>query len=246
MVLAYEPDDTPAHALDARAKLVFQMGFALAAFANPTATWLGALAVVAAAALALARLSPLRVARAYWFVFVLLASSPLVAAASLTRPWLRPEAAVEPTLAVARVALVLFVGAAYVRTTPVRATRAAIQRHVPGRVGVLLGVGVALTFRFIPVFRRDLVAVREAMRARLGDRRSVTDRARRLGITGLARAFTRADRLTLALQARCFAWNPTLPDQRFRARDHLVAAGGVALAAAALVAVAPGRFIPLG
>jgi len=232
--LAYEPGDTVVHGLDARAKLAVHLGFSVAAFAGPSPRWLAALAAFAGAALALARVSPVRVVRAYWFVFAILASGPAVAALSTTPPWVAPARAVEPTLSVSRVALVFFVGAAYVRTTPVRETRAAIQRHVPGRAGQLLGVGTALTFRFVPLLRRDLRATLEAVRARLGDRRSVVERARLVGSGGLDRAVTRAERLSLALRARCFAWNPTPPDMRFRRRDYLALALGLALAVAPL------------
>ncbi|ELK50806.1 putative cobalt ABC transporter permease, partial [Haloferax sp. BAB-2207] len=42
------------------------------------------------------------------------------------------------------------------------------------------------------------------------------------------------DALALALRARCFAWNPTLPEIRFGRRD----APGLVLAAALLVSLA--------
>ena len=235
-MLTYEPGETLAHRLDPRSKMTFQIGFAVAAFARVDAQWLAATAVVAAVALVAARVSPLTVVRSYWFVFALLASSPVLAAVAVGPPWFVPAEAVDSALAVSRVALVLFVGAAYVRSTPVRETRAAIQRHVPGRTGQLLGVGVALTFRFVPVLRRDLLAVREAIAARGGGNRSVVDRARRIAAVGLTRAFERADRLAIALQARCFAWNPTPPELRFSGADYAVLAGGVALALAPSVA----------
>lgn len=238
MTLTYEPDDTVVHGLDARAKLAVQVGFSVAAFAAPSLRWLAGLTVFTAVVLLLARVSPFRAVRAYWFAFAVLASGPVVAALSPVRPWVAPARAVDPALSVSRVALVLFVGAAYVRTTPVRETRAAIQRHVPGRPGQLLGVGTALTLRFVPLLRADLTAVRDAISARLGGQRSVVERARLLGVGGLARAFTRADRLTLALRARCFAWNPTPPAMNFRRRDYLATALGAVLAASPLLALA--------
>jgi hypothetical protein len=38
----------------------------------------------------------------------------------------------------------------------------------------------------------------------------------------LVRAFSRSDQLAVALQARCFAWNPTLPRLRFGRLDAAV------------------------
>jgi len=232
-MLTYRPGETIAHRLDARAKLACQFGFALAAFAAPTPRRLLALAVVTALALFAGRLSPLSVVRSYWFVLVILLLSPLSAVLSVSQPWLDPSRAVAPLLAVSRVVLVLVVGAVYVRTTPVRESRAVIQRYVPGRLGQSLGVGVALTFRFLPVLRRDLRLVRDAVRARGGERRSVVDRARRIAVVGLARALDRSDRLAVALRARCFAWNPTPPEMAFDSRDYPV------LALALLLALSP-------
>jgi len=236
-MLSYRPGATFAHRLDARSKLLFQVGFAIAAFARPTPTRLGALTILAGLALLAGRLSPVAVVRSYWFVFLVLLLSPVSAVVSISQPVIEFGRATESLLAVSRVVLVLFVGSAYVRTTPVRESRAVIQRHVPGRLGQALGVGVALTVRFLPVLRRDLLSVRDAIRARGGENRSVVDRAQRIAIVGLARALDRADRLSVALRARCFAWNPTLPEMAFQRRDYPVLLLGVALALSPLTAL---------
>jgi biotin transport system permease protein len=44
------------------------------------------------------------------------------------------------------------------------------------------------------------------------------------------RSLARADRLSLALRARCFAYNPTLPALRFSRLDYPVLALSVGLA----------------
>jgi len=234
-MLTYERDGTLAHRLDPRSKLLVQVGFAVAAFAHGSALALGALTGLALLALAAARLSPLRVLRTYWFVVVLLAVTPAFAVVRFGPPWLAPGAALDSLVAGYRVVLVLFVSGAYVRSTPVRATRAAIQRHVPGRPGQLFGVGVGLVFRFFPLLLGDLKSARAAIRARAGDRRSTLERTRRLALVGLGRALGRADRLALALRARCFAWNPTLPLLAFSPLDYPVLALAVALAVSPLV-----------
>jgi biotin transport system permease protein len=105
---------------------------------------------------------------------------------------------------------------------------------VPGKPGQLLGVGVGLVFRFFPVIWQDIQAVQTAMKARGGDERSVIDRTRRLTLAGLRRVFERADRLSLALRARCFAWNPTLPVLEPSRLDYLVSLFGLGLALATL------------
>ena len=254
-MLTYRDGDTLAHRLDPRSKLAVQVGFAVAAFATAAPLWLATLAVVPVASLAAARLSPLSVIRSYRMLLVILALGPLLAMVTLSSPWIVPERAVPSLLSVSRVALLLFVTSAYVVSTPARDSRAAVQRLVPGKPGQLLGVGVGLTVRFLPLVRRDVAQIRTAIRARGGAERSLVDRARRVALVGTRRAFARADHLSLALRARCFAWNPTLPRLRYRRRDYPVTALGIALAVSPLVSLvgnvvpfvpAVGRFIPIG
>jgi biotin transport system permease protein len=226
-MLSYEPGETVAHRLDPRSKLAFQIGFAVAVFTAPTTEWL-----VAAAGLALlcplaARLSPLRALRAYWFVLLVLGLGPVVGGLAPGPPWFRTGAAVESLRAVARIPPVLLVSAAFVRSTPVRDTRAAVQRTVPGRAGQLLGVGVALTVRFVPVVRDDVGRIRDAIRARGGETRSLRFRARRIATLSLLRGLARSDRLAVA-------YNPTLPRLRFSRLDYPVLALSLALALAPL------------
>jgi biotin transport system permease protein len=254
-MLSYEPGETLAHGLDPRAKLGFQAGFAVAALAAGSVAWLAAVYAVAGVVLLVVRLSPLRVARDYRVVLLVLAFAPVLSGVALGPPWFRIEPALTSAFAVSRVPPVLAVSAAYVGTTPVRDTRAALQRSIPGRPGQLLGIGVGLVFRFFPLVVDDLRTVRAAVRARAGERRSVWVRARILVVRGLDRTLARSDHLSLALRARCFAWNPTLPALRFRPRDYLVTAFGLVLAVSPLVArvgnglglvSAVGRFIPIG
>jgi biotin transport system permease protein len=73
------------------------------------------------------------------------------------------------------------------------------------------------------------------MAARLGTERSLAERIRLVGVTGLRRVFLRSDRLALALRARCFSWNPTLPPLSFARRDYPVVVVSVLLALTALL-----------
>jgi biotin transport system permease protein len=229
-MLAYTPGETIVHRLDPRSKILFQIGFAIAAFARPTWPWLGAVTLLGVCCVLLAGLSIRRALRAYWFVLLVLALGPVLAAVTLGSPWLRVEPALDSLRSVARVVPVLFVSAAFIYSTPVRETRGAIPHSIPGRVGQLLGVGVALTVRFIPVVRRDLHNIRSAIAVRGGDSRSVRDRAGRISTLSVVRALDHADRLSLALQARCFAWNPTLPKLEFTRIDYPVLACSLLLA----------------
>ncbi|MFD1562715.1 energy-coupling factor transporter transmembrane component T family protein [Haloarchaeobius amylolyticus] len=229
-MLTYEPDETLAHRLDPRSKLAVQIGFAATALAHTTPRALIVLSAVTAGVLLAARVPIRRTLVTYRFALLILALAPLIAGVTFGSPWFDRPDAVASGLASYRVLLILLVSAAYVRSTPVRDSRAAIQRTIPGKPGQLLGIGVALVFRFLPVLQGDLRTIREAMAARLGTERSVVDRASTVAILGLTRAFDRADRLSLALQARCFAWNPTLPPLAFSRLDYPVLGLAVVLA----------------
>jgi len=234
MSLGHVHGDTYVHRLDPRTKLLVQAAFAVAAVAHTTVPGLLALSLLAGVALALSGTPLGRTLWGYRSFAPFLVAAPLVEAATLQPPYLVPADAVAPALASYRVVLLLLVSAAYLRTTPVRESRTAIQWFVPGRAGVLLGTGVAFVLRFLPLLKRDLATIRAAGDARLADRRSTLDRIRLVGVTGLRRVLRRADGLALALQARCFAWNPTLPPLAFGRRDApaLVVAAGLVAAGA--------------
>lgn len=217
-MLSYTPGTSVIHRLDPRTKLGFQFAFALVIFTT-TPVGVAGLFVVAVGSVVLAGLSVWRALRAYWFVLLVLALGPVLAAITLGPPWIRVDAALSSLQSVIRIIPILFVSAAYIHATPIQETRAAIQRTVPGRLGQLLGVGVALTFRYVPVLRADLGTVRDAIKARGGDTRSLRARSRRLTTLMLVRALDRSDQLAVALQARCFAWNPTLPRLQFGRLD---------------------------
>lgn len=218
-MLTYTPGDSLAHRLDPRTKLLLQIAFVAAALAHTTPRGLTVLTGVTAVLLALSRVSPTTALWEFRYALPLLVVGPLVAGATFGAPWFVVNEAFETALASYRVLLVLLVSAAYVRTTAPRDSRAAIQRTVPGKAGQFLGLGVGLVFRFLPLLQSDLARTREAIVARLGEERPVHERMQRVATAGLNRAFQRADTLGLALQARCLAWNPTLPPLAFTRLD---------------------------
>lgn len=228
-MLRYTPGQTLAHRLDPRSKLAFQFGFAIAAVTVIRPEWTLFMFGLGVISLWAAGLSVRVALREYWIVLATLAIVPVIAGITLSFPFFDLDSALGSAQAISRVVPVLLVSAAFVYSTPVRDTRAAIQQTVPGKVGQLLGVAVSLTVRFIPLVRRDVLQVREAIRARGGDVRSVADRAGRITVLSAARALSRSERLSLALQARCFAWNPTLPRLRLRFADYVVLLCALAL-----------------
>lgn len=231
--MSYVPGDSVAHRLDPRTKLGLQIAFATAAFASTTPRELLWLTGVGALGLGAARTRPIQALLAFRFPLLLLVAAPVLEGLTLGAPWFSPAEARAPAIAAYRVVLILLVSAAYVQSTPVRETRAAIEWLVPGRVGRFLGVGTGLVLRSLPLLRSDLRRTRDAARARLGERRRIDRRMRVVALVGLRRAFARADRLALALRCRCFSWNPTGPALRFGRLDGVgwaVVGGLVALA----------------
>ncbi|EJN59654.1 energy-coupling factor transporter transmembrane component T family protein [Halogranum rubrum] len=234
-MLTYIPGDSLAHRLDPRTKLLLQITFVAAAVAHTTPRGLAILTGLTALFLAAGRVSPQTALWEFRYALPLLVAGPLVAGVTLGAPWFVVNEAVETALASYRVVLALLVSAVYVRTTSPRESRTAIQRTVPGKPGQFLGMGVALVFRFLPVLQSDLARIREAIAARLGDERPVIERMQLVATAGLNRAFRRADTLALALQARCLAWNPTLPELRFSRLDGPGIVLAAVLAVSALV-----------
>jgi len=228
-MITYVAGETPIHRLDPRTKLFVQAAVAVAAFAHTTPRGLVALTAFVLVVCRLATTPLLSSLRAYRAFLPFLLAGPLVEGATLGAPWFVPADAVTPALASYRVVLLLLVSTAYIRTTRVRESRAAIQWLVPGRPGVVLGAGVGFVLRVLPLLRDDLSTIRAATDARLGSERSLRERIRLIGVTGLRRVFARADRFALALQARCFAWNPTLPPMTPTWRDAPAVLVGVAL-----------------
>lgn len=228
-MLSYERGGGLARTLDPRTKLLAQVGFAVAAFASTTPAGLAVLTLLVGGVLAASRVGPVEALAEYGPLVPFLLGAPLLAGLTLGAPWFVPDDTVGPALASYRSVLLLAVGAAYVKTTPVRESRAAVSWLVPGRVGRGLALGVAFVFRLLPLLQTDLRRARDASRARLGDERPLHERMRLVALDGLRRATRRADGLAIALQARCLSWNPTPPAMAMAGRDYAVLGGTVGL-----------------
>lgn len=231
------PDDTGSRAsteparlarLDPRVKLAGQTAFALATFVHATPVGLAALTVLGGGIVRLAGVSVRRLFVTYRALLPVLLLGPAFAAVDLGPPWIDLREAGRPALASYRTGLLVVVGAAYVRTTTTRESEAAIAWLVPGRLGRLLAVGIGLVFRFLPLVRREVRTTKEAMDVRLGAERPLHDQMRILVGRSVTRLFRRADRLALALRARCLSWNPTYP-QLSLGRVDLVGLGVVSV-----------------
>lgn len=215
----YVPGTTVAHRLDPRTKLALQGGFVAAAYAHTEPVPLVILSVITLGFLVLADMHPSSTLYQLRYVIVFLAIAPILGALQLGTPWIDPQGAVEPGLASYRVLLIVTLGTIYLRTTSIRTSQAAVQWLLPGKLGRLLGIGVGLVVRFLPLLQADIRRVRQAMGMRQGDALPFRRRVRLMAVVVLERALQRADRLAVALRMRCLAWNSTLPSLSFSRID---------------------------
>lgn len=114
-----------------------------------------------------------------------------------------------------RLIVIALLGFLFIFTTPPSEIKAAVEwflnpvAFVPGkRIAVMMG----LTARFIPVILSQARETAEAQRARcVESRKNPLYRLMRLGVPLIRRTFEQADRLILAMQARCYSENRTDP-----------------------------------
>ncbi|WP_331235260.1 energy-coupling factor transporter transmembrane component T family protein [Natronorarus salvus] len=233
-MLSYSSGASFAHRLDARSKLAFQLAFVAVAYAYTTPRGLLALSGLVVVVLLASRTPLFGTLWTFRIVFPFVLAAPLIEAAVLGPPWIALDRAVDPVLASYRILLVLLVAAAYVRTTPIRDSQAALAWTLPGRAGRFLGLGVGFVARFLPLLVEDLQRARAAHAARLGTEQPIRNRISWLVVAGVSRTLSRADRLSLALRARCLSWNATLPELRFSWRDTLVSSLAISLLVGAI------------
>ena len=115
-----------------------------------------------------------------------------------------------------RLVIIALLGFLFVFTTPSSEIKAAVQwflkpaAFIPGkRIATMMG----LIARFIPVILNQAKETTEAQRARCVEyRRNPLNRIVRLGVPLIRRTFEQADRLIVAMEARCYSENRTDPD----------------------------------
>ena len=114
-----------------------------------------------------------------------------------------------------RLVIIALVGYLFVFTTPSSEIKAAVEwflkpaAFIPGkRIATMMG----LIARFIPVILNQAKETAEAQRARcVENRKNPFYRIVRLGIPLIRRTFEQADRLVMAMEARCYSENRTDP-----------------------------------
>jgi energy-coupling factor transporter transmembrane protein EcfT len=219
---SFQPGTSLLHRLDVRFKLLFLILISLISLGGGFAG-LGILSGLVTALIIHSRL-PLKSAfkEVRFFLFFLLL---ILVARMLTTPGtaiieiksiaISRAGLMSGVLICWRLVIIALLGFLFVLTTPSSEIKAAVEwflnpaAFIPGkRIATMMG----LIARFIPVILNQAKETAEAQRARCVEyRRNPLYRLMRLGVPLIRRTFEQADRLIIAMEARCYSENRTDP-----------------------------------
>ena len=226
--------------LDARVKLFCLALLSVSGLSAgpPGLALLSAVAVWAAAAAGRELVSALRDARPFFFLLiaVLLArglSTPgpaALAAFGLTLTW---PGLIDGGLVCWRLLLTVILGLTVMITTRAAEIRAAVDwflRPVPLIPAARVATMIGLLVRFLPEVLRTARETAAAQRARgIENRKNPVYRLTRLAVPLMRKTFLRADRLALAMTARCYSEDRTGPELRAGPGDRAILLTAVAV-----------------
>ena len=221
-VFSFQPGTSLLHKLDVRFKLLFLILISLVSLGGGF-TGLGILTGLVTALIIYSRL-PLKSGFKefrFFLIFLLL----ILLARMLTTPGtalieIKSIAITRPGLMSGvlicwRLVIIALLGYLFVFTTSSSVIKAAVEwflkpaAFIPGRrIATMMG----LIVRFIPVILNQAKETAEAQRARCVEyRKNPLYRLVRLGVPLIRRTFEQADRLIVAMEARCYSENRTDP-----------------------------------
>ena len=124
-----------------------------------------------------------------------------------------------------RLVIVILIGLSFVATTRTSEVKAAIEwflSPVPFIPAQRVSIMMSLVIRFIPVILDQAKETADAQRARgVENRKNPVYRLRKLLIPLMRRTFERADKLAMAMEARCYTENRTDPELSSSHRDWI-------------------------
>jgi len=124
-----------------------------------------------------------------------------------------------------RLVIVILIGLLFVATTRTSEVKAAVEwflRPVPFIPARRVSIMMSLVIRFIPVILDQAKETADAQRARgVENRKNPVYRLRKLLIPIMRRTFERADKLAMAMEARCYTENRTDPGLSSSRRDWI-------------------------
>lgn len=219
-VLGFHAGNSVLHQLDVRFKLLFLVVISIASL-NAFIPSLALLTLVLMVALNHAGL-PLRMALKdlryvlFLLLFVLMArslsvpGSPIVEFKGVT---VTREGLYEGAMVCWRLVIVIMTGLSFVLTTRSSEIKAAVEwmlKPFPSIPAKRIAIMMSLVVRFIPIIFEQAKKTMEAQRARgVENRKNPVYRLKMFSIPFMRRIFERADKLVLAMEARCYSENRT-------------------------------------
>jgi biotin transport system permease protein len=242
----YRAGETLLHKMDARFKLLALILLCIAAFAGRHFSLL-ALTILTAMMVASCRIPAGRLIRDLRPVLLLVVLVVIARTLTGTGPslvalgWVRlsREGLLEGASAGWRLLLVSLFSSLLVSTTRISHIRSAVARMAKtiaflpeSRIATMFG----LTLGFIPLVMVEAQEISMAQKARcVESRRSPLYRISTLSLALLRRIFQRGENLALAMEARCYSDQATLPHLESRAADWVKLAAVGLIAAVILV-----------
>jgi biotin transport system permease protein len=234
LILHYLPGDSLLHRWDARGKLLCML-LASAAILQNRVVVLGLFSITLPVAMGFAGISMARLGRELraWLVFFLIiigvygiitpgAGWQRVSWLPLSVPGLLQGIWISWRLLLLLTCAVLF--SAVTRPRELRGAVLWLLSPLPFLPRYRVAFMAGLTMRFVPLVLDELDEIREASKARLGDRRkNPWRRTKHVVLPLFRRVFLRSDDLAMALAARCY--REDLPEQQSRLPlPHLIPA----------------------
>ncbi|RZB31310.1 MAG: energy-coupling factor transport system permease protein [Desulfobacteraceae bacterium Eth-SRB2] len=226
----FRPGSSVLHGLDVRFKLLFLVLISLTSLkAYPFA--LSVLTLMLVAALFNTQGSLKSILKAFRYVFVLLAfiffaralSTPGSVVIEFKAVSMTREGFYEGAVVCWRLVIVVLTGLAFISTTRPSEIKAAVEwllNPFPFIPSKRIATMMSLVVRFIPVIFDQARETADAQRARgVDNRKNPVYRLKKLGIPLMRRTFERADKLAVAMEARCYSENRTDPGLCARLRD---------------------------
>ncbi|MBR9979733.1 MAG: energy-coupling factor transporter transmembrane protein EcfT [Desulfatitalea sp.] len=231
-VFGYRWRSTALHAMDARIKLAALMALSTASLAAGITGMLLASVLVAAAFHQTGTPLVRALGELRYFLILLIAIWMLRSASTPGDPLLTWQGMVisrqgvfEGAMLCWRWLLIVFLGMTVCATTRSSGIRAAVEwflRPLPGVQAHRVGTMIGLLLRFIPVILTQARETADAQRARaVENRKNPIYRMRSMGLPMLRRTFLMADRLAIAMEARCFGDQRTPHAWHFQPMDRI-------------------------
>ena len=226
----FRPGSSVLHGLDVRFKLLFLVLISVTSLKTYPAE-LFVLTLMLGAALLHAQGSLTSILKAFRYFFVLLAfiffaralSSPGSAVLEFKAVSITREGIYDGAIICWRLVIVVLTGLAFVSTTRPSEIKAAVEwllNPFPFIPSKRIATMMSLVVRFIPVIFDQARETADAQRARgVENRKNPVYRLKKLGIPLMRRTFERADKLAVAMEARCYSENRTDPGLCAHSRD---------------------------